>query len=254
MIGIRLTGKTITASVFTKSISNFVDLISDVDCTISHQARGSIRWELLTLKKSSPAVVEFAPVSKSKTEDRSAAVQLSILNGLEMLAERPEQPEHYSYSALEKARSIAEQAKKLRGVIIYSEGHESFIDERVFNNVGYLIESGTVSLGSIRGSLEAITVHDGHEFRIWPPETKQAVTCRFRKSLLPNVVKHLKREVEVFGGVHRNADGAPFLIKVHDFTAMKPVAFPGIHEMSGLLRDMYSGVSLGAHMDELRNG
>src|ERR1700685_4459930 len=108
MIGIRLTGKNISAAVFTKSLASFFDLITDVDCAVSRQTRGSIRWELLTLRKSSPAVVEFIAVPKSKAEDNSGAVELSVLEGLDKLSERPEQPEHYSYTALEKAREMAE--------------------------------------------------------------------------------------------------------------------------------------------------
>jgi hypothetical protein len=253
MIGIRLTSN-ITAAVFSKSIASFVDLINDVDSAISQNSRGSIRWDLRTLRKASPAIVEFAPVSRSKGKDYTDAVQMSILSGLDKLSERPEQPEHYSYSALEKTRVIAEQAQKLKALSIYSETHECFVDQRVFNNVGYLIDSGTVSLGSVRGNLEAITVHDGYEFRIWPPETKRPVTCRFRKSILPEVGRNLKREVEVFGDIHRNSAGDPFLVIVHEFTAIRRIAFAPIMELSGLLRDMYSDVSLEKYMDELRNG
>jgi hypothetical protein len=183
VIGIRLTGKTISAAVFTKCLANFVDLISDVDRAVSKQPKGSIRWELQRLQKNSPAIVEFAAISKSKATDYIHAVQLSVLDGLDKLAERPEQPESYSYSALESTRSLAEQAKKLTGLTIYSDARHSFVDQRVFNNIGYLVASGTVSLGSIRGSLDAITVHDGHEFRVWPSMTKRAVTCRFKKSV-----------------------------------------------------------------------
>jgi len=253
MIGIRFTGK-VSAAVFTKSLNSFFDLISDVERAVSKQSRGSLGWDLITLSKNSPAIVEYAPVLRSKTKDYAERVQFSILDGLDKLSERPEQPENYSYSALENARSIAEQAKKLKGLAIYSEARQSFVDQRLFNNVGYLIATGTVSLGSIRGSLDAITVHDGHEFRIWPSMMKQAVTCRFNKSMLSEVARHLKHEVEVFGEVHRNAQGDPFLVNVHEFTALKPIKFPGIHEMSGLLGDLYSGLSLREHMDELRNG
>lgn len=254
MIGIRLTGKTISAAVFAKCLASFVDLISDVDRAVSKQPRGSIRWELQRLQKNSPAIVEFAAIPKSKTTDYIHAVQLSILDGLDQLAERPEQPESYSYSALESTRNIAEQAKKLTRLTIYSDARHSFVDQRVLNNIGYLVASGTVSLGSIGGSLDAITVHDGHEFRVWPSMTKRAVTCRFKKSMLPAVARHLKHEVEVFGEIHRNAAGEPFLVEVTEFTALKPAKFAGILEMSGLLRDVYSGVSLTEYMDELRNG
>lgn len=254
MIGIRLTGKTISATTFARCVANFVDLISDVDRAVSKQPRGSIRWELQRLQKSSPAIVEFAAISMSKTTDYIHAVQLSILDGIDKLAEGPEQPESYSYSALESTRNMAEQAKKLTGLTVYSDARQSFVDQRVLNNIGYLVTSGTVSLGSISGSLDAITVHDGHEFRVWPSMTKRAVTCRFKKSMLPAVARHLKHEVEVFGQIHRNAAGEPLLVDVTEFNAMKPVEFTGIRETSGLLRDVYSGVSLTEYMDELRNG
>jgi hypothetical protein len=253
MIGIRLTGN-ISATVFAKTLASFVDLINDVDSTVSKQSRGRLRWDLTTLKKSSPAIVEFAPVLGTKTKEYAELVQLSILDGLDKLSERPEQPEHYSYSALENARCIAEQAKKIKGLAIYSEARQTLVDQRVFNNVGYLIASSTISLGSIRGSLDAITVHDGHEFRIWPPMKNRAVTCRFTKSMLADVARHLKKEVEVFGEIRRNAAGEPFLANVHEFSALKPVRFPGIQEMSGLLADTYSGLSLKDYMNELRNG
>jgi len=253
MIGIRFTGK-VSAGVFTKSLNNFYDLINDVERAVSKQSRGSLGWDLAALSKNSPAIVEYAPVLRSKTKDYAEKVQFSILDGLDRLSERPEHPENYSYSALENARNIAEQSRKVKGLVIYSEAHQSLVDQRLFNNVEYLIATGTVSLGSIRGSLDAITVHDGHEFRIWPAVTKQAVTCRFKKSMLAQVARHLKQEVEVFGEVHRNAQGEPFLVNVHEFTALKPIGFPGIQEMSGLLSDLYSGVSLKEHMDELRNG
>jgi hypothetical protein len=253
MIGIRLAGN-ITAPVFARSLANFVDLITDVDCAVSRQSRGSIRWDLATLSKNGPAVVEFVPVSRSKGEDYIDAVQVSILDGLDKLSEGPEQPEHYSYSALESARDIAEQSKKLTGMAIYSERRQSFIDQRLFNNIGYLIASGTVSLGSVRGSLDAITVHDGHEFRVWQSTTKQPVTCRFKKSMLADVARHLKQEVEVFGEVHRNSTGEAFLVNVQEFIPLKTAGFPAIRETSGLLEDLYRGVSLREHMDELRNG
>jgi hypothetical protein len=74
MIGIRLTGKNISADVFTKSLANFLDLISNIDCAVSKQSKGSIRWELLTLRKSSPAIVEFAAVPRSKANDYAQVV------------------------------------------------------------------------------------------------------------------------------------------------------------------------------------
>src|ERR1700678_3303446 len=99
MIGIRFTGK-VSAGVFTKSLNNFYDLINDVERAVSKQSRGSLGWDLDRLSKNSTAIVECAPVLRSKAKDYAERVQFSILDALDRLWERPEHPAIYSYSGV----------------------------------------------------------------------------------------------------------------------------------------------------------
>jgi len=257
MIGIQIAGKKdrIPASVFIRSLNSFLVLLSDVDSVLSNQPKGSVRWELATLKKSSPATVEFGGVSRIEKMDYSQAIQESVLAGIDQLADRPEQPQFYSYSALTQVKKMAEQAAHVDWMSIFSEGHRSVLDKRVFNNIEYIIGYGSKSLGSIRGSLDALMVHTGHEFRIWSPHRKRPITCRFKKEKLPEVIAHIKQQVEVIGELHRNQKGEPVLMEVQEFIPLEPVkTTPSIEEVCGLVPDLYGGRSLKDYLEELRNG
>jgi hypothetical protein len=257
MIGIQISGKNdhILASVFIRSLNNFLDLIKDVDSVVSQQSKGSVRWELHTLRRESPALVEFSGVSRNATMDYSQAIQESVIDGIEQLAERPEQPQFYSYSAMKRVMTIAGQVKYLKSLDIFSGSRRMYLTPRIVSNVEYLIGTGIKSLGSIRGSLDAIVVHTGHEFRIWSPKTKRPITCRFEKPMLPEVITHLKQQVEVVGELHRNQKGEPVLMNVQGFLPLEPVkTSPSIEEMRGLVPDLYGGKSLKDYLEELRNG
>lgn len=257
MIGMQLAGKNdrISATVFGRSFNNFLDLLKDVDSMISHRSSGTVRWELATLKKESPAMIEVTGISRIKEMDYSQAIQESVLDGLDQLMQRPEQPQFYSYSGLIKAQGMAEQARHLKWMSVFAGSRRTVLDERLFTNVEYLTASGSKSLGSVRGSLDAIIVHSGHEFRVWSPKWKRPIVCRFEKSMLSDVTAHLKQEVEVIGELKRNPKGEPVVMDVAEFLPLEPITTaPRIDDLRGLLSDVYGGKTLGGYLDELRNG
>jgi hypothetical protein len=187
--------------------------------------------------------------------DYSHAIQDSILDGIDQLNERPETPQFYSYSALRTVGRMAGQSKYLKWLTVFTEARRAVLTERVSANVEYLIASGSTSLGSIRGSLDALIVHSGHEFRVWSPKTKRPIACQFDKSMLREVIAHLRQDVEVFGELHRNQKGEPVLMKVEEFLPLEPAkTLTSIQDLSGLIPDLYEGKSLKNYLEELRNG
>jgi hypothetical protein len=257
MIGIQLAGKKnrIAANVFIRSLNSFFDLIRDVDSLVSKDRKGSVRWELVSMQKNSPALVEFAGVSRIDKMDYSLAIQQSVLDGVEQLQDRHEQPQFYSYSALTRIKRMAMQAQQLKWMSIFSGDRKILLDSRVISSVEYLLGEGSKSLGSVRGSLDALMVHGGHEFRIWSPKRAKPITCRFKEDMLPEVIRHIQQEVEVIGELRRNTRGEPVLMHVQEFRPLEPTrTLPTIEEMSGLVPDTYEGKSLKEHLEELRNG
>jgi hypothetical protein len=257
MIGLQLAGKNdrISATVFGRSFNTFLNLLKDVDSMVSRQSKATVRWELATLKKESPVLIEVAGVSRIKEMDYSQAIQESLLDGLDQLMQRPEQPQFYSYSGLIMAQQMAEQARSLKWMSVFAGTRRTVLDERLFTNVEYLTANGSKSLGSIRGSLDAIIVHAGHEFRVWSPKWKRPVVCHFHKGMLSEVTAHLKQQVEVIGELNRNPKGEPVVMDVQEFLPLEPVTTsPRLEDVSGLLSDIYVGKTLGTYLDELRNG
>jgi hypothetical protein len=258
-IGIELAGQGdhLPPNVFLRALSYFMELVRDVDSSVSNRATGSVRWEISKLSKNSPAQFAIDGKSRLRQGDFTTTIQYSVVNGVYVLNERPEQPEFYSYSALQNLRNLTIQAGKLSVVQIFDDSQHIEITTKVRNNVEYLIGSGSTSLGSVRGTLDAITVHSGNEFRIWPTKglKSKPVACRFRKNDLPKVIKHIKGEVEVFGRLRRNPKGIPVFMAVHDFVPLEPPTYsPTIEEMSGLVKDLYGGGTLQEYLKEIRNG
>ena len=152
---------------------------------------------------------------------------------------------------------MALQARQLSTFVVFAGAAQETIDHRVYNNIEYLIGSGSVSLGSVRGSLDSLTVHSGHEFRVWPSDglTRRPVVCRFKKAMLPEVVHHITTDIEVYGMLRRNARGEPILMNVDSFRALEPAGKPlPIKQLSGLIDDLYDGASLRDYMENLRDG
>ena len=261
-IGIQLAGKEdrLLASVFIRSFENFLELLKDIDSAVSHRKTGSVRWEIAALSRNSPALAEMNGTSRLRAGDYTQTVQYSVIEGLYQLGRQtpvPELPENYSYSALQKVRAMASQAKRLTGFNVFTGTQETAINQQVRTNVEYLIGTGGVSLGSLRGSLDAITVHSGHEFRIWPSKlnSKKPIACRFTKAMLPEVISHIKNEVEVFGKIRRNSKGTPVFMTVEQFVPFeRPSYVPSIGDVSGLINDLYGGLTLGRYMEDLRDG
>jgi hypothetical protein len=150
---------------------------------------------------------------------------------------------------------MADQSKHLMWMTVFAGTRRTLLTDRISNNVAYLITSGSKSLASVRGSLDAIIVHSGYEFRIWSPKWKRPTVCHFDRSILDDVSAHLKQEVEVIGELHRNQEGEPVRMNVEKFIPLAAaVTTPRISEMRGALSGIYGGKSLKGYLEELRNG
>jgi hypothetical protein len=256
-IGIRLAGKNnrISATVFARSVNSFVELLKDVDSVVSGKKHGTVRWELTSLTRNSPAMIEFDGISRISGMDYVPAIQESLLDGLEQLTQRAEQPKFYSFSALQKVHQMAAQSKHLKWFAVFRDSKQTVVNERVSINVDYLVATGSKSLGSVRGSLDAIIVHSGHEFRVWSKKWARPITCKFDKAILQQVMAHLKQEVEVVGELHRNSKGEPVQMRVEQFIALEPAKMlPAVADIRGLIPDLYGGKTLQEYLSEMRDG
>lgn len=247
----------IPLKAFIDSLQNFLSVLRDLDATISHNPKGNTIWEVVSLQKNSPPVVGVAPRPKSpKLPDMSQIVEEQLLANAKSLSANSERNQYLSDSALASLERLAGRTPKLGPMAIYIDGtgkikDEADITESTLKNVQQLTKVRYSAFGSLVGSLDAITVHNGNEFRVWDETTRKPVRCKFQEKELEHVKSLLKSRVRVSGVIQSNSAGSPIVIELEDLELLVKRELPTIEEMSGLVEDFTDGKSLKEYMEEL---
>jgi len=132
-------------------------------------------------------------------------------------------------------------------------GDEAHFNVATLHNIETIQGPTFESLGSVTGTLEAISVHKGHEFRVWSEMTGKPVTCRFQRAIIESVKESLESKVVVTGMVKSNALGHPVSVSVNEMEKIGDAPDMPLEEISGAIEDFTGGMTLGEYLDDLRN-
>jgi hypothetical protein len=234
----------------------FLGLLHDLDIAVSSERRGTIRWEISTLSKSSPARLGLVGRTKRGMENRTPEIEKRCIRGMKLLAERAERDPYYSDQALYKAWGLARLSQRhmIARIVISTDDDEVAVVPSIARHVDELTAEVDESEGSIVGNLDSVSVHNGNQFRVWGDVDRKVVTCRFPEFLLPLAKEFLKKRVLVFGTIRRNRLGEVGSISVagiEDYPADEQL--PTIEEMSGSVPNITEGLSLREYMKLLRD-
>jgi hypothetical protein len=250
------TEERIPLSTFVDSLKNFLNVLEDLDAAISHDPRGTTIWEVAVLEKRSPIVVGALPRPKRGATDISEVVEEQLIENASRLSFTGERTEYLSDAALKKIERLATKTKKIGPLAVFLNGtgqvqSQSLITEQTLENVRKLTRVKYSAYGSVVGSLDAISVHKGNEFRIWDEATNKAIRCVFNDEDLEKVKTLLRRKVTVSGIIHANSAGIPVWISVEELESTQQKMLPTIEEMSGLVEDFTAGQPLKEYLREL---
>jgi hypothetical protein len=218
-------------------------------------------WEVVSLQKNSPPVVGVAPFQKPSFKkkgvpDFSEFVESQIIKNTHLLDTRGERNEFMSDAALGKIEKLAKKAVRLGPMAVYVNGNGtirdgSLITERTLQNVQQLTGVKYSAYGSVVGSLDSISVHNGHEFRVWDESTHKPVLCKFTEQYLEHVKALLKTRVTVVGILNSNSIGNPISISVEEVEPALAKELPTIEQMSGFVEDFTDGKSLKQYLEDI---
>jgi hypothetical protein len=253
----------IALSVFIEALQNFLHALRDVDATLSQNTAGSLIWNVVRLEKNSPPLVGVAAHQKPSFArgghpDLSRKVESELIENARRLSTTGERSELLSDAALKRLENLAKKTPSIGPMAIFQSDNgpstpknETQITPQTFENVKRLTSVRYSAYGSIKGSLDAISVHHAYEFRVWDEKTHKPVTCKFSPDEIDNVKALLKSRVTVIGMLTSNSAGNPISISAEDILPTPKRQLPTITEMSGLVKDFTDGKSLKEYMEEL---
>ncbi len=251
------TSDQITLSAFITKLQTFLGILQDFDSVLSDNPRGTMKWELSVLRKSSPPIVGVTPFPRRlNAPDLSEAIEEQVFANVGSLAISPERSPRMPDAALVKMKRLASGVRTLGPSLIYTnEGQrkrEGQITESTLKNVKELTDPKYAAYGSIVGRLESLSVHRGHEFRVWDKNTGKPVVCKFESEQMARVKELLPASVVVSGIIHSNSAGIPIKL---DLEELDPESgdrtLPTIQEMSGLVDDFTAGRTLKEYLEDM---
>jgi hypothetical protein len=229
VIGIRLGGHENRVQVedFLEAGNNLLELLNEIDITISPSHKFTACWYLKTLSYASPAVLEVeADAIEDQTDNRNTIISVA-LGGIDSLKKSDERPRGFTDKALEKARDLGKLLQNgLRTIEVLSEGTVIPYEVTIISHVDTILTPGKEMFGSVEGTIERMNSHGDFEFWLYEPIHSRRIKCELMdnkdKELKDRVVPLYEHDVIVSGVLLTNITGEVNAVKVINIVA-KPV-------------------------------
>jgi hypothetical protein len=251
-------GDSIPAFQFIQALSAFLALLQNLDAAVSGHPQGTIEWEVSVLSRNSPAKIGYSGRPKGRivgSVSELERVGLECVRGIRLLADRPERGRLYSDAALSKMQRLAHfRHKTFSQIDITSHQEEVRVTLEVYENIDALTRGTQEEEASIVGSLDAITVHKGNEFRVWDERNEKAVRCYFSSDLLEKAKQYLGKRVMVVGRSRINKLGNIVSVSAADIQSYPSDGeLPNIEQMSGSVHNITAGMPLRDYIKAIRD-
>ena len=238
-LAIELDADNVAAGDFHAALDAFLSLVRELTREINSSLPRDC-W-LLNVQEGSQ-VVSIRPDTSRLSAAAAASISASLLEGMDSLEKEAKAPRYFTEKALESARDLSRIAfgKKDQGVPVrvLSRSFVHVVTRNVYNHVSELLDWKYEDLGTIEGTLEVVSAHNGYEIRIYEPVWLQPVRCSFAEDLLEDALKCFKKRVEVHGLIRYTKDGMPVSAKVVKIAPMPdPSQLPSWREVKGILRN-----------------
>jgi hypothetical protein len=132
---------------------------------------------------------------------------------------------------------------------------EAQVSTRGAANIIRLLPVHHKAIGSVEGTLEAVSLHRGGRFTVYEYRTKKAVKSSFeREQWLEGIRAALGKRVEVGGLVEYNVRGEPLAIKIDRLRILGEGRLPTTRELGGSDPDFTGDMSTDEFIRTIRGG
>ena len=206
------------ASSFLTVLGDMIDILEDVDASVSANRSGSVCWVITDATPSNPLTMTLEAEPKGEVNNGSEAIYYALtgIREMERTGDRP--PMHFSPEALEKAKNISSVfSDGVERLILSSPGSEPVsVSQRLAANAADLLPKGHDELGTITGRLEGLSIHGRYSFCVWDVASNQKVDCLFTEDGYQEAHSLVGRRMDVSGRIHYSSAGIPLRVYVEE--------------------------------------
>ena len=189
-------------------------------------------WSVTDTRRENPFLISISAAGAART----IGAWLGLLRSVESSASAPEDTDP---KVLEHAkRAISPLGRKVRRIVYTSEGASVEPTHHLTANVDLLIEPPVRAHHehtTLRGWLQAVTIHGRRQFMIYDTLTDEGIACSFDAKDLKRVLRSMNHIVAVTGRARYDDAGRPKSISVESFRKIKSVdKLPQMEDLKGI--------------------
>jgi hypothetical protein len=232
------------------------DVLNSLDKRVAGASKPTLYYRVVGLSMNSPATIEVEAVAQQGKHDFSSVIVKDFINGLKLISSG-NRPEGADYDILASFRNIATPLKRhLSSLRLEGAGESVEVSRDIEQRVDVILGPDQIEIGSIRGSLELIDIHNNNNlFRIYPVLGAETIKCHFPSSLLPDAIQGLNHFVKVHGELHiKSKEKFPHYIEVDSIEILpEQHDIPSLRSLRGFAKGAYSGKSSVEHINGMRD-
>lgn len=215
------------------------DLAREVGRSVADAGHDPFDWRLQGTSSNGVVTVLLDPhrgdtdVSVAAGDETVAA----ITSGMRLLESEPTRPDHFTDTALERARDLANLGVQLGTLALGDDRSASPVTEAVAANVGHILSPAYQDEGTIEGTLESVNLHGERYFNVYDVLSGRRIKCTFARRIpVDRITDALERRVAVSGMVEHRPDGYPVRVIARGIEVFPPDdELPSYLDVHGIL-------------------
>lgn len=183
---------------FLRALEGILAALELTEKVISGLDKPTIHFDVVKLHHSNPTVELEAHAEPSKRDFSGPTIQkfLGTVNGLK----RGHVPKWMDLERLETYREVAGTiGKNIQHVVVKNSRKAADITPQYRDKVEKIIGPDQYEIGSVTGTLEMLSIHQGNRFALYPRIGPKRVVCNFKPEQFPEIQAAIGRDVEAFG-------------------------------------------------------
>lgn len=201
--------------VFLDAFRQLYALLHEIDVGLGAGDDGSLIWRI-SKADIGHATIELETEPAEADYDPTADVIQLCLEGLQALQLGKEPPPDFPFGALKHARNLAGiLTSEVSRISLHApQGPTVRITSQLAGHVETMLGGEREAIGSVEGTMEAISVHRQPQFTLYETVGGGRVVCFFPKEMVPEVMSAFEQRVLVSGTVRYDRLGRPIAIAI----------------------------------------